>query len=92
MRMILCIPPTLPEDQKAHSKRPYKSNECNETFLNSSNLTRYQRIHTGAKLSKCDICGKIFGRNSHLVGHQESHVVEKCYKCNECGKTFTPGL
>ncbi|KAB0381982.1 hypothetical protein FD755_003899, partial [Muntiacus reevesi] len=78
----------LTQDQKAHSKRPYKCSKCNETFLNSSNLTRYHTVHTGAKTFKCDLCDKVFSRNARLTNHGRTHRKKFC-ECDLCNKIFS---
>ena len=53
-------PSELLPDHETQNKRPYKCNECDITFLQDSELTRHQRIHTGGKPYKCDVCDKAF--------------------------------
>ena len=81
-------PSELAPDQEAHKKNTYSCNECNITFLQDSELTRHQRIHTGRKAYKCNICCQAFNDKSTLIVHQRNHTGEKPYKCDVCGHCF----
>ena len=81
-------PSELEPDQEAHKKITYSCNECNITFLQDSELTRHQRIHTGRKACNCNIWSKAFDDKSTLVVHQTNNTGEKPYKCDVCGHCF----
>ena len=81
-------PSELLPDHETQKKRPYKYNECDITFLQDSELTGHQRIHTGGKPYKCDVCSKAFNQTRKLKIHRRIHTGEKPYKWDVCGKAF----
>ena len=85
---VVMHPSELGPDQEAHKKNSYSCNEYNMTFLEDSELTRHQRIHTGRKAYKYNICCKAFNDKLTLVVHQRNHTAEKPYKCDVCGHCF----
>ncbi|KAB0346381.1 hypothetical protein FD754_011238 [Muntiacus muntjak] len=80
-------PSELAPDQESQKKKSYKCDECHITFLQDSEFTRHQRIHTGRKPYKGDVCGKAL--NVSLAVHRTNHTGEKPYTCDVCGKAFT---
>ncbi|XP_059733587.1 zinc finger protein 665 [Bos taurus] len=81
-------PLIVTQNQEAQREGLYKCVEDGKIFLQRSNLSRHQVIHTEEKLHKCDVCEKVFSQNSHLANHQRIHTGEKLHRCNECGKLF----
>ena len=81
-------PSELFPDHETKNKRSYKCNECDITFLQDSELTGHQRIHTGGNPYKCDVCGKAFNQTRNLAVHQNICTGEKQYKCDVCGYCF----
>ena len=67
-------PLIVTQNQEAQREGLYKCVEDGKIFLQRSNLSRHQVIHTEEKLHKCDVCEKVFSQNSHLANHH--HYVE----------------
>lgn len=53
-------PLIMTQNQEAQRERLYKCGEDGKIFLQRSNLSRHQVIHTEEKLHKCDVCEKVF--------------------------------
>ena len=70
-------PSELAPDQESQKEKSYKCDKCDITFLQDSEFTRHQRIHTGRKAYKCNICCKAFSDKLTLVVHQRNHTGEK---------------
>ena len=61
---------------------------CEKTFIQSSDLISYQRIHSYEKPYKRSKCEKSFWHHLALSGHQRTHAGKKLYTCDICGKNF----
>ena len=42
--------------EKAHSRKPYRCNQCELTCIQASNLKRHIMTHNGEKPNKCNQC------------------------------------
>ncbi|KAB0353178.1 hypothetical protein FD755_024108, partial [Muntiacus reevesi] len=73
---------------RASGLPPQRTRNCDITFLQDSELTGHQRIHTGGKPYKCDVCSKAFNQTRKLRIHWRIHTGEKPYKWDVCGKAF----
>ncbi|KAF6775080.1 Early growth response protein 1 [Paragonimus kellicotti] len=68
--------------------KPHKCTMCDKCFSRSDELTRHQRIHTGAKPFKCNQCQREFSRSDHLTTHTRTHTGERPFVCEVCGRRF----
>ncbi|KAA3676425.1 uncharacterized protein DEA37_0014260 [Paragonimus westermani] len=68
--------------------KPHKCTMCDKCFSRSDELTRHQRIHTGAKPFKCSQCQREFSRSDHLTTHTRTHTGERPFVCEVCGRRF----
>ncbi|XP_034612825.1 zinc finger protein 79-like [Trachemys scripta elegans] len=57
--------------------------------VESSDLHKHQRVHTGKKPYPRGECGKQFSGSSNLIQHLRTHTGERPYRCTECGKSFS---
>ena len=73
-------PLIVTQNQEAQRERLYKCGEDGKIFLQRSNLSRHQVMHTEEKLQICDVCEKVFSQNSHLANHQRIHTGEKPHR------------
>lgn len=61
-----------PELEKASK---YLHHEFGKSFIRSSYLVWYQRIHTGGKPYKCSECEKGFSEHSNFTAHLRTYMV-----------------
>ncbi|KAH7010415.1 hypothetical protein EDB80DRAFT_892378 [Ilyonectria destructans] len=52
------------------SERPFKCDQCVQSFSRNHDLKRHKRIHLVAKAFSCTICSKSFSRKDALKRHQ----------------------
>uniref|UniRef100_A0A8C0H6T2 Uncharacterized protein n=1 Tax=Chelonoidis abingdonii TaxID=106734 RepID=A0A8C0H6T2_CHEAB len=69
--------------------KPFQCPACRKSFIESSALIQYQRIHTGEWPYPCGECSKRFIESSDLHKHQRVHTGERPCPCGECGKQFS---
>ncbi|KAH7939368.1 hypothetical protein HPB52_011431 [Rhipicephalus sanguineus] len=70
------------------SVKPFKCEECAESFTKAVLLKRHKKRHTGALMYKCPECGREFGMVTHFKSHVQSHAGLKPYSCRVCGRAF----
>ena len=73
---------------KQAKKRPYLCTFCQKAFLNSGNLNKHERIHTGKVPFECRTCMKRFKTKGVLKIHERNHTGEITFECKECKKRF----
>ncbi|XP_064149457.1 paternally-expressed gene 3 protein isoform X2 [Loxodonta africana] len=78
------------EPQNSHTnERFYKCQECGESFVHSSDLSKHQKIHDREKPSGSKMYERSVIRSLALTDPQTSYA-EDCMRmqCKECGKYF----
>ncbi|XP_044721648.1 zinc-finger double domain-containing protein [Hirsutella rhossiliensis] len=66
-----------------HSERPFKCDQCTQSFSRNHDLKRHKRIHLAVKPFPCNFCSKSFSRKDALKRHR---LVKGCEnKSNEHG-------
>ncbi|XP_012368682.1 zinc finger and SCAN domain-containing protein 4-like [Octodon degus] len=69
--------------------KPYRCEECPETFRYPSLLQAHQRRHKNERPFVCTECKKGFFQRSDLRVHQMIHKTEKPFTCATCEISFT---
>src|SRR5277367_442584 len=72
----------------SYKSKRFECGECENRFVNRSDLISHQRIHTEETPYKCPDCPKRFKRTSDLRKHERTHSGEKPHECGECRKGF----
>uniref|UniRef100_A0A803SMV4 Uncharacterized protein n=1 Tax=Anolis carolinensis TaxID=28377 RepID=A0A803SMV4_ANOCA len=80
--------PHLSQEEIFERTEDFISREGEKSFIQSSQLVKHGRFHTGQGPHQCQECGKCFTQNKHLIDHWRSHKGGKLYQCQECGKCF----
>lgn len=52
--------------QQTHTDRPYKCDQCHQSFSRNHDLKRHKKIHLAVKPFPCDACDKSFSRKDAL--------------------------
>lgn len=80
-------PSTLTDHQDIVHRgiRPFKCNQCEESFTRQVHLERHLWIHTDERPFHCSQCGKGVVTKQHLKRHELTHT--KSFKCTYPGCT-----
>ncbi|XP_067932154.1 uncharacterized protein [Watersipora subatra] len=70
--------------KKYPTSKPFKCNNCDDSFNQKVHLKKHQSKHTGVKPFKCDHCNYSTVERSHLRVHIRVHTGEKPFKCSHC--------
>ncbi|CAR27540.1 hypothetical protein ZYGR_0N00210 [Zygosaccharomyces rouxii] len=83
-------PSTLTEHQDVVHRgiRPFKCNQCEESFTKQIHLERHLWLHTDERPFHCSQCGKGVVTQQHLKRHEITHT--KSFKCTYpgCNEAF----
>lgn len=83
-------PSTLTEHQDIVHRgiRPFKCNQCEESFTKQIHLERHLWLHTDERPFHCSQCGKGVVTKQHLKRHEITHT--KSFKCTypDCNEAF----
>jgi len=76
--------------QVVHKKMSLDINctECDEVFINPSQMRKHRNIVHFPDKFKCHECKKSFGILQMLQRHKSVHSGEKKFQCEECGRKF----
>lgn len=77
--------------KKIHSAiRPYKCDDCQETFKSADSLRFHTLLHAESQPRNCSYCDKSFKNTNQLELHERVHIGEKPYVCEnpDCGMSF----
>ncbi|KAI0405551.1 hypothetical protein F4802DRAFT_174969 [Xylaria palmicola] len=66
-----------PGAANTHQDRPYRCDQCPQSFNRNHDLKRHKRIHLAVKPFPCDYCDKAFSRKDALKRHR---LVKGCGK------------
>lgn len=69
---------------KPGGEKPFSCKECEQSFLQESDLVNHLTTHTGENGHEC----KCFSQSSNLNDHDKTHTGEKPFKCTDCDKCF----
>ncbi|XP_059056409.1 zinc finger protein ZFP2-like isoform X1 [Achroia grisella] len=79
---------TLLEHMRVHC-RNYVCEECNEGFINSTQLRVHKNFHEAGNYP-CDTCGKVLTNIRTLKAHVRAHIFKSklVHKCGYCSELF----
>ncbi|EDW94461.1 zinc finger protein 333 [Drosophila yakuba] len=68
--------------------RPFRCQQCKQTFAQKINLQIHMRVHTGERPYKCSQCPRSFAQKGNLQSHTRCHTGERPFECPKCPKRF----
>ncbi|XP_069473323.1 zinc finger protein 583-like isoform X3 [Ambystoma mexicanum] len=66
---------------KSLQMNPRRCTDCDQSFMEQSQLMLHMRVHMKEKAHTCSVCGESFHNRSSLIMHKRSHTGERPYTC-----------